>query len=76
MPQPKVQALDQWDDDENAFIDEYYLDKAVAVRARKAIGRKRLTNTGKLRMAAKIASRAAAAGGSMAEDDEGDEMMA
>jgi hypothetical protein len=75
--QPKVKAPDEWDNEENTFIDEYYLDKAVAVRARKSIGRKRLTDTGKLRMAAKLASRAtAASAGGMAEDDDGDEMMA
>lgn len=44
------------------FVAEYERYKAVGVRTRKAVGRKRLTETGKRRMAAKLAARAAPRG--------------
>jgi len=53
------------------WMEEYELQKAVAVRTRRSVGRKRLTETGKRRMAAKLVSRAAPRGAG--EDGEGDE---
>lgn len=79
--QPKMKPVipedESWGgDEENAFIDEYYLDKAVAVRTRKAQGRKRLTETGKRRMAAKLEARMAAAAGGGGEAEASDDEMA
>jgi len=52
-------------------LEEYELQKAVAVRTRRSVGRKRLTETGKRRMAAKLVARAAPRGAG--EEGEGEE---
>lgn len=61
------------------FQEEYALTKAVSVRTRKHCGRKRLTETGKARMAAKIAKRQeakqGAGGGGGSGDEGGDDAM-
>ena len=54
------------------FVAEYERYKAVGVRTRKAVGRKRLTETGKRRMAAKLAARAAPRGAGE-DEEEGEE---
>ena len=65
------------EEDGGDFLEEYYLTKAVSVRTRKSSGRKRLTESGKQRMAAKNAKRAEAAAPRGADgvgaDDESDE---
>jgi hypothetical protein len=53
------------------WLEEYELQKAVAVRTRRSVGRKRLTETGKRRMAAKLVARAAPRGAG--EEGEGEE---
>lgn len=55
------------------FQEEYALTKAVSVRTRKHCGRKRLTETGKARMAAKLAKRQEAKQGAGAGGGSGDE---
>lgn len=55
--------------EEGGFLEEYELQKAVGVRTRRSMGRKRLTETGKRRMAAKLqARRAPRAAGEEGED--------
>ena len=54
-------------------MDEYLLTKAVSVRSRRSVGRKRLTETGKRRMAAKLAQRNAAPHGAGKEGEEEEE---
>ena len=53
------------------WFEEYELQKAVAVRTRRSVGRKRLTETGKRRMAAKLVSRVAPRGAG--EEGEGED---
>ena len=56
--------------DGGSFQDEYTLNKAVGARGYAVKGRKRLTETGKARFAAKMEARSASAAGGEGEGEE------